>query len=168
MVVLCNSIHYSLLVIAFNEQCYNSHFKEQVHGENDQYHTMSQGHGQCHGQFQDQGQCSNSKSTEGQIYVILLLVAFSFFILISPYYAFHLCTLLLDFTQSPKAFAGRSMFFQIMHKMYFTNNAINFFLYVISGQKFRKDLMNLFNWKERKSKDNLMSTALENSKNAMN
>ena len=31
-----------------------------------------------------------------------------------------------------------------MHKMYYTNNAINFFLYVISGQKFRNDLINLF------------------------
>ena len=111
---------------------------------------------------QGQGQQSKNKSTEGQIYVILLLVAFSFFILISPYYAFHLCTLLVDFTQSPKALAGEYMFFQIMHKMYFTNNAINFFLYVISGQKFRKDLMNLFNWKERKSKDNSISTSLDN------
>ena len=74
----------------------------------------------------DQGQNSNHKSTEGQIYVILLLIVFSFFILISPYYVCHLCYFLTDFTKSTKSVAGESMFFQIMHKMYFTNNAINF------------------------------------------
>ena len=118
---------------------------------------------QSHGHGQGQGQNSNNKDkSEGQIYVILLLVAFSFFILISPYYVFHLCNFLVDFTKSPKALARRSMFFEIMHKMYFTNNAINFFLYVISGQKLRNDLMNLLKWNKRKSMNNSMSTALEN------
>ena len=118
---------------------------------------------QSHGQGQGQGQNSNNKDkSEGQIYVILLLVAFSFFILISPYYLFHLCNFLVDFTKSPNAFAGRSMFFQIMHKMYFTNNAINFFLYVISEQKFRNDLINLFKWNKGKSMNNSMSTTSEN------
>ena len=124
--------------------------------------TNGSAHSQSHLQSQSQGQNSNNKSTEGQIYVILLLVAFSFFFLISPYYAFHLCTFLVDFTKSPKALAGRSMFFQIMHKMYFTNNAINFFISVISGHKFRNDLINLFKWNKGKSKNNSMSVLLEN------
>ena len=95
-------------------------------------------------QAQSQSKKSKSKSTETQIYLILLLVAFSFFILISPLYAFNLYVQFVDFTKSPKEFAEFYIFFQIMHKMYFTNNAINFFLYVISGQKFRNDLINLF------------------------
>ena len=118
---------------------------------------------QSQGQSQNQGQghISNNKSTERQIYVLLLLVAFSFFILISPYYAFQLCTFSVDFTKSPKTFAVMSIFFQIMHKLYFTNNAINFFLYVISGQKFRKDLMNLFKWnKENGTKTNSVEFSL--------
>ena len=44
------------------------------------------------------------------------------------------------------------MFYEIVVKLYFTNNAINFFLYVISGQKFRNDLINLFKWNKGKSK----------------
>ena len=31
-----------------------------------------------------------------------------------------------------------------MYKMIFTNNGINFFLYVISGKKFRNEVLQLF------------------------
>ena len=106
--------------------------------------AQAQGRSQSQGQGQGQNQKSKSKSTETQIYLILLLVAFSFFILITPLYAFNLYVQFVDFTKSPKAFAEFYIFFQIMHKVYFTNNAINFLLYVISGQKFRSDLINLF------------------------
>ena len=110
----------------------------------------AQAQGQNKSQSQNKSQMSKSKSTETQIYLILLLVAFSFFILITPLYAFNLYVQFVDFTKSPKAFAEFYIFFQIMHKMYFTNNAINFFLYVISGQKFRTDLINLFKRREQK------------------
>ena len=40
-----------------------------------------------------------------------------------------------------------------MHKMYYTNNAINFFLYVISGRKVRRDLINLFKCNKGKRKE---------------
>ena len=120
------------------------------------------------GQGQIQGQGFKTKSTETQIYLILLLVAFSFFILISPLYAFNLYVQFVDFTKSPKAFAEFYIFFQIMHKMYYTNNAINFFLYVISGQKFRKDLINLFkcnNVKRSKPKETSLSVLSGNNTN---
>ena len=34
-----------------------------------------------------------------------------------------------------------------MHKMFYTNNGINFFLYVISGKKFRNEVLHLFKCK---------------------
>ena len=107
-----------------------------------------QGRSQC----QDKGQKSRSTNTETQIFVILLLVAFSFFVLISPFYAFHIYAELVDFMKSPAAFAEFFLFYQVMHKMYYTNNAINFFLYVISGRKFRKDLISLFKCDQGNSK----------------
>ena len=110
---------------------------------------------QIQGESQDQGQKSKSANSEKQIFLILLLVAFSFFFLISPFYAFHMYAEFVDFMGSPSAFAEFFLFYQIMHKMYYTNNAINFFLYVISGQKFRKDLIKLF--KRNKRKFNQMS-----------
>ena len=117
--------------------------------------------GQVQIQTQGQGQKSKTSNTEKQIFIILLLVAFSFFILITPFYAFHLYIEFVDFMESPKAFAEFFLFYQIMHKMYYTNNAINFFLYVISGQKFRKDLINLFKWKSNLSKQKSFSNLSE-------
>ena len=97
-------------------------------------------HDYSEGQGQNEGQSSKYRNREKQIFVILLLVAFSFFVLISPFYAFVLHMEFVDFTKSPAAFAEFFLFYQVMHKMYYTNNAINFFLYVISGRKFRRDL----------------------------
>ena len=98
---------------------------------------------QVQGESQVKGKKSKSTNSEKQIFLILLLVAFSFFILISPFYAFTLYAEIVDFMKSPAAFAEFFLFYQVMHKMYFTNNAINFFLYVISGQKFRRDFISI-------------------------
>ena len=94
---------------------------------------------------QSKVQTPNSvQRVDKQTFVILLLVAFSFFVLITPLYAFTLYVEFVDISKSPKAFAGFYIFYQVMHKLYYTNNAINFFLYVISGRKFRNDLIRLF------------------------
>ena len=117
--------------------------------------ATDQGEGQCNsrhpgqGQSESQGQNLETKSSERQIFAILLLVAFSFFVLITPLYAFNIYVQVFDFSKSPKHFAGFYIFYQTVHKLYFTNNAINFFLYVISGQKFRNDLINLFKGRNR-------------------
>ena len=50
----------------------------------------------------------------------------------------------VDYTKSPRSFAQYYLIYNIGQKTYYTNYGINFFLYVISGQKFRSDLMNLF------------------------
>ena len=98
--------------------------------------TLSQGQGQSEGQ--------KINSSEKQIFAILLLVAFSFFILVTPLYAFNLYSMVFDYTKTPERFAGFYLFYNIIHKLYFTNNGINFFLYVIFGHRFRNDLFNLF------------------------
>ena len=97
--------------------------------------SLTEGHSKDKGQDQVQGQ-----SQQRQIFAILLLVAFSFFVLITPLYALNVNIQAYDYA------------YEIVIKLYFTNNAINFFLYVISGQKFRKDLIYLFKWNKEKSK----------------
>ena len=67
-----------------------------------------------------------------------------FLILTTPGYMMLLYVMLVDYTKTLKAFAGYYLFYNIGQTTYYTNNAINFFLYVISGQKFRTDLINLF------------------------
>ena len=103
------------------------------------------------GQDQGQSQMNQIKSSEKQIIAILLLVVFSFFILITPFYAFIVYSMVVDYTKSPYDFAVFNLFYHVMHKMFYTNNAVNFFLYVISGNRFRTDLINLFQYKKEKS-----------------
>ena len=99
------------------------------------------------GQGQSQGQNFKMKTWEKQTYAILLLVAFCFFILITPRYIFLLYTTFVDYSKTPESYAGFYLFYNIMHKMFYTNNGINFFLYVISGKKFRNEVLHLFKCK---------------------
>ena len=103
-----------------------------------------QGHNSGQGQSQGQSQSSKIKTSDKQIFAILLLVTFAFMILTTPGYLFFLVNLLVDFTTSPRLFAGYHLFTNAVQKLHYTNHGINFFLYVISGQKFRKDLKRLF------------------------
>ena len=91
----------------------------------------------------NQGQSSRMKSSEKQIYAILLLVAFSFVIFITPMCLLNdVFAMFMDLTSTPRDFAKFYLSESIVHKLHFTNNGVNFFLYVISGKKFRSDLMN--------------------------
>ena len=96
------------------------------------------------GQELDKGQGQSSRSSEMQIYIILLLVTFAFLILSTPAYLFFIINLVFDFRKSPKIFAIYHLYVNAAQKLHYTNYGINFFLYVISGQKFRTDLKNLF------------------------
>ena len=89
--------------------------------------------------------CQNvkRKNTEKQIFTMLLLVTFVFLAFNTPT---HLLVFYLNFSSGniPQYFAGLHLFYQIGEKSHFTNHGVNFFLYVMSGKKFRADLKNLF------------------------
>ena len=84
------------------------------------------------------------KSAENQLTKMLLLVTTLFLILLIPTY-FRFIYLTLVKRDTPAKFAGSFLFFHITHKLYSTNNGINFFLYCVSGQKFRNDLKEILN-----------------------
>ena len=103
------------------------------------------------GEGQDQDQCQgqsqghrNTRHPEKQIIMMLLVVTFSFLILMIPAYSMLFYTHFVDFRNSPKLYAGFRLFYAIGTRCYHTNFGINFYLYVISGQKFRSDLIGLF------------------------
>ena len=79
------------------------------------------------------------KSAENQLTIMLLLVTTLFFILLCPTY-FRFIYLLFANRDTPLAYAISMIFFQVTYKLYASNGAINFFLYCISGKKFRNDL----------------------------
>ena len=97
---------------------------------------------------QSQSINSNTRSSEVPIYIILLLVTFAFLILSTPAYLFFLINLAYDFRKSPKIFAGYHLYQNTAQKMHHTNHGINFFLYVMSGQKYGTDLKSLLGIKE--------------------
>ena len=99
---------------------------------------------QGEGQVQNQGHSSKMKSSDKQIVAMLLLVTFGFLILMTPVYVISFYSEFVDFTSSPKAYAEFYLFMNFAKETFCTNSAINFYLYVISGQKFRSDLLKLF------------------------
>ena len=96
------------------------------------------------GHNKGQGQSTKMKNSEKQVFAILLLVTFGFLILSTPMYVYFALNLFIYFTVSPQIFAAHHLFTSIAQKLHFTNHGINFFFYVISGQKFRTDLIKLF------------------------
>ena len=64
-----------------------------------------------------------SRSSETQIFIILLLVTFSFLLLNTPSYMFFLFNMIIDFSKSPKSQAGIHLFDAITEKTWYTNNA---------------------------------------------
>ena len=101
---------------------------------------------------------NQGEGQDKQVFAILLLVTFAFLILTTPVYMFFLYTHLVDYEKTAKSFAEFQLFYSVSQKMYYTNYLINFCLYVLSGQKFRTDLKNLF-WR----KDNNPSEGSTNS-----
>ena len=114
--------------------------------------VKDQGQGQGQDLKQDTGQGQNQhhlktlkiKSSERQIYVMLLLVSFTFLVLTTPACVFILYVMFVDYEKSASSFAEYYLFYHVGQKAPYTNNAINFFLYVTSGHKFRRDLIRLF------------------------
>ena len=89
-------------------------------------------------------QSSRIQGTERQIYIILLLVTFGFLILTSPAYIFFFYQMFYEYDKSPYAFARFYLYNSVSQKAIYTNNGINFFFYIMAGQKFRTDLKKLF------------------------
>ena len=108
-----------------------------------QGHTQGQGHSENTGQGQ-------VKNTDQQIYTMLLLVTFSYLILTTPVYIMLLYINLVNHFQSPYHYAAYILFAQVGQQTFYTNFGINFFLYVLSGQKFRNDLIDLFSRRSSK------------------
>ena len=98
------------------------------------------GHQQPEGQGHNNAKRQNKmKNTENQLTIMLLLVTTLFVILMIPSYIRFLFTAFVK-RDTPAKFANFTLLYRLSHKLYTTNNGINFLLYCISGQKFRNDL----------------------------
>ena len=107
------------------------------------------------GEGQIQGQNLKMKSSEKQIFTMVLLVTFVFLFLniFTRALVFYLNFYSAD---TPYNYAGLHLFYQVGEKCHYSNYGVNFFLYVMSGQKFRTDLKNLFYVKCSNKNENRM------------
>ena len=96
---------------------------------------------------------SKAKSTEAEITMTLLVVTFSFLTLTTPGYIMMMYTVLTGIGTTPRGMATFFFLYHIGEKSYYTNYAINFFFYVISGAKFRTDLLRLVLCRREKTND---------------
>ena len=122
--------------------------------------TRSKATNKTNVKYSIQGKFSKSKNSEKQVFAILLLVTFGFLILTIPGYLLFLFIMLVNFFASPRIFAGYYLFYNVAQKLHYTNHGINFFFDVISGRKFRTDLIRLFINKD-KSTDVALSQTTE-------
>ena len=101
-------------------------------------------------QGQTEGQTVKTKLPKKQIFTILLVITFVFVALniITRTLVFYLNFYIGN---TPHYYAGLHLFYQIGEKAFYTNHGINFFLYVMSGQKFRTDLKGLFSLNKNES-----------------
>ena len=83
---------------------------------------------------------AKTASVTSQLTVMLLAVTFAFLILTLPQYMRYITYIYKPFKQNPWDYALYVLAAHGSNKMYFTNNAVNFFLYSIGGSKFRRDL----------------------------
>ena len=79
------------------------------------------------------------KSAENQLTTMLLLVTTLFFILLLPTYIRFIYTSFM-ISDTAFKFATSLLIFEVSYKLYVTNSGVNFFLYCVSGKKFRNDL----------------------------
>ena len=125
------------------------------------------------GQGQNECQTLRIKSTERQIYVTLLLVIFGFLVLTTPSKIMPPYVQAVGYGDTPTMFAVFYLFYQLSQKALYTNNGINFFLYIMSGQKFRTDLKKLFFHCKDKTNDRVptishtVKTVTESDENVM-
>ena len=100
------------------------------------------------------------KSAENQLTIMLLLVTTLFLILLCPTY-FRFIYNAFARRDTPIEYAKSLLIYQASSKLYISNSGINFFLYCISGQKFRNDLKDILCCCVTRRKDESQSTGTE-------
>ena len=75
-----------------------------------------------------------SKVHERQLTIMMLSITSVFMVLALPIYMRHLVFTFYNIGSSARAIAASTLLYHVTNKAFYTNSAINFFLYVISGK----------------------------------
>ncbi len=89
-------------------------------------------------------QYNQARAAEKQLVVMLMTVSFVFMILTLPLFVRYFIFTNIDYKASGWAYALYVLLYNLTNKLYMTNNAINFYIYYLSGRKFRGDCAKMF------------------------
>ena len=78
------------------------------------------------------------RAMERQLTLMLLVVTFTLLFLTLPLYIRYMLFQLIDYTKDPRIFSVWVFLSQLTNKMYYTNSAVNFYLYCIAGSQISK------------------------------
>ena len=86
------------------------------------------------------------RKEENKVTIMLVIMTFVFLILILPWFVWHMRKyfMLAKYKPSPKASAVILLAKIVCLKLLYSNNAVNFYLYVLFGSDFRKELKKVF------------------------
>ena len=79
-------------------------------------------------------------SKDMQLTIMLLSVTFALIIFTLPMNIRYILFIIVYPWQSERTYAIYQLIYHVSQKLYFINNAINFYLHCVSGSKFRNDL----------------------------
>ena len=94
----------------------------------------------------ESGNIGKISSSERQITISLIFVSINYLLLTTPYYLYFYLATLPYFDKTPKRHIDMHIVYGFNSiTLLLANSSINFFIYMLFGQKFRKDLFGLFN-----------------------
>ena len=102
-----------------------------------------------------------TKGTEVQLTIMLILVSSLFVILLLPFEIREIYYTVASKAQTPKQYAIFIFALDVTFELYNVNYGINFYLYFVSGTKFRRDLLNMFGIGTTKNSTGSIETKIE-------
>ena len=99
-----------------------------------------------------QGVRNETSKRNKQVTVMLLFVTFVMLALSIPLYCRYVTFKIIDPMTSPRIYALFSLAYHVTNKLSWTNSSINFYIYCLSGSKFRNDALSIIGFgREHKS-----------------
>ena len=109
-------------------------------------------------QMRNQNQTGKQDTnTEMQLTIMLILVSSLFVIFLLPFEIREIYYTIFS-KETPKQYAVFTFVFDVTYELYNTNYGINFYLYFISGTKFRRDLLNILGVESRKDSSTMRNS----------
>ena len=87
---------------------------------------------------------SISQKIDSQLTAMFLLISIAYLVLTFPFEVRKIYSYYTGYGETPQEYAVGYFFLIITFELIMMNNGMNFFLYLMSGAKFRKDLKFLF------------------------